>query len=437
MEHGLLSAAIGTADGRLILTGRLPAGNRAGWLRDHEVAGTILLPASMVMEWALRAADEVGCPTIEELVLQAPVLLDETDPRRIQVTVAAPAPDGRRELLVHSCSEDDAADTDDTWVCHAAGTVSTQAASPAGLAGQWPPPGAEPLDVSGCYERAAAAGLRYGPVFQCLRAAWSDGESLFADVALPGEAGDQNGDFGIHPALLDAALHPLLLGAGGEARPDGERLDAPSDEQIRLPFAWTGVSLHATGAATLRVRLSGDGNTDASGQRLRMTIADAVGTPVLSVGSVVMRPAGGQRLLAGSARGTRGLYALDWVVPADSAAGADGSARPGTDDWAVVGTPPPGADGVPVERRYADFDALAAAVDSGASVPPVVLTRAPLATDGDATTGGTPDVGLATVRRTLDLARNWTARPALDGARLVIVAPGAVARPGEDARPDA
>ncbi|MGO4759227.1 polyketide synthase, partial [Streptomyces sp. 2MCAF27] len=166
VEHGLLSAAIGTADGRLILTGRLPAGNRAGWLRDHEVAGTILLPASMVMEWALRAADEVGCPTIEELVLQAPVLLDETDPRRIQVTVAAPAPDGRRELLVHSCSEDDAADTDDTWVCHAAGTVSTQAASPAGLAGQWPPPGAEPLDVSGCYERAAAAGLRYGPVFQ-------------------------------------------------------------------------------------------------------------------------------------------------------------------------------------------------------------------------------------------------------------------------------
>ncbi|WP_234316982.1 polyketide synthase dehydratase domain-containing protein, partial [Streptomyces sp. NRRL S-15] len=69
-----------------------------------------------------------------------------------------------------------------------------------------------------------------------MRAAWRRGDDLFAEVALR-EGVDVQG-FGIHPALLDAALHGLGL-VGGQG-------DVP-----RLPFAWSGVSLHAVGASVL------------------------------------------------------------------------------------------------------------------------------------------------------------------------------------------
>ena len=428
VEHGLLSAAIGTADGGLILTGRLPAGNRAGWLRDHEISGVVLLPASVVTEWALRAADEVGCATVEELVLQAPVVLDEVDARRVQVTIGAPGADGRRELLVYTCAEDDDPDAADEWVCHAAGTISEQVTPGTGLTGQWPPSGARPLDVAGCYERAAAAGFRYGPAFQGLRAAWSDGRDVFADVTLPREAGDQTGEFGIHPALLDAVLHPLLLLGAGAEPVTGE----PADTEARLPFAWTGVSLHATGAANVRVRLSADGDADGTGQRLRMTVADAVGTPVLSVASVVMRPAATQQLRGGAARGTRGLFALDWLPRSEADPAAD-AVPSGVDDWAVVGDASPRPDELAVARRYPDLDALVAAVAEGAPVPSVVLTGMPLA----AVASDDADSALAATERVLELAEDWLARPTLADARLTVVARGAVPRAGHDARPDA
>ncbi len=473
VEHGLLSAAIGTADGGLILTGRLPAGDRAGWLRDHEVGGAVLLPATVVMEWVLRAAEEVGCATVDELVLQTPVVLDEVDARRVQVTVATPGPDGRREVQVYTCSEDDDPDAADEWVCHAAGSISDQVTTATGLAGQWPPPGAEPLDMTGCYERAAAAGFRYGPAFQGLRAAWTDGRNVFADVALPHEAGGPAGEFGIHPALLDATLHPLLLlregdgdsdrngngtgdsagngtgtrvgtGTGSatatgtgeaDASPSTTRADsASSRDQVRLPFAWTGVSLHATGATNVRVRLSADDGTDGTtGQRLRMTVADAVGTPVLGVDAVVMRPVGGGQSLTGTARGMRGLYALDWVPRSD--AGTDEAPAPDTDDWAVVGAELPPLEELALTRRYADLDALAAAVDAGTPAPSVVLTGmpAPVADTGD----NTADSALAAVRRTLELAEDWLARRGLADARLAVVSRGAVPRPGARPRPDA
>jgi hypothetical protein len=60
-------------------------------------------------------------------------------------------------------------------------------------------------------------------------------------VVLP-EAQSADG-YGLHPALLDAALHVLGLADDG----GGEGL-------VLLPFEWSEVSLVATGARELRVR---------------------------------------------------------------------------------------------------------------------------------------------------------------------------------------
>ena len=112
----------------------------------------------------------------------------------------------------------------------------------------WPPRGRGAGRTSdGLYEGLAAAGYGYGPAFRGLRAAWRRGEEVFAEVALPEEAAADGGSFGLHPALLDAALH--AAGAGRRCR----RIRAVGE--VRLPFAWTGVSLHAAGASALRVRL--------------------------------------------------------------------------------------------------------------------------------------------------------------------------------------
>src|ERR1019366_4371752 len=83
----------------------------------------------------------------------------------------------------------------------------------------WPRAGAVPVETGDMYEGMAAAGYGYGPVFRGLRAAWRRGPDIFAEVALPPEAAGSAGSFGVHPALLDAALHPAVL--AGDAGPAG------------------------------------------------------------------------------------------------------------------------------------------------------------------------------------------------------------------------
>ncbi|MEK8104536.1 polyketide synthase dehydratase domain-containing protein [Micromonospora sp. M12] len=89
--------------------------------------------------------------------------------------------------------------------------------------------------------------LRAGRAFHGLRAAWRHGGDTYAEVALPQPHHHDATRFGIHPALLDAALH-----AGGlTALAQGT--DAVRG---RVPFTWSGVRLYATGATALRVRLT-------------------------------------------------------------------------------------------------------------------------------------------------------------------------------------
>ncbi|TGA81939.1 polyketide synthase dehydratase domain-containing protein, partial [Streptomyces palmae] len=138
---------------------------------------------------------------------------------------------------------------------------------------QWPPAGATPLDLTTAYPALAATGYHYGPHFQGLTAAWRTDDALYAEVRLPAELHPDAGAFALHPALLDAALHPLVL-----TQTDG------SPTAPRIPFSLARVRLHATGATVLRVRLitAPDGTT-------ALTAADTTGAPVLTLGSLTLR----------------------------------------------------------------------------------------------------------------------------------------------------
>ena len=413
--HPLLGAEVGLADGGgYLLTSRLSL-QAHPWLADHAVSGTVLLPGTAFAELAVRAGGQAGCARIEELALEAPLVLPAQGAIQLQVVVSGPDEAGRRTVQVYSRPELRAADA--PWTRHASGTLA-----PAGQAGDldapggdpviWPPRGARPLPAEGLYERLAAAGYGYGPAFRGLRAAWQAGDKVFAEVRLPEEVASQACAFGLHPALLDSALHAvgvLIQDLAGHAM---------------LPFAWSGVSLHVAGASALRVRLR-----KTAGDAVSLTATDEAGSPVVSVDSLVLRPVAAGQLKAARDGTHDALFTAEWVpLPATS--------EPAAGRWAVIGTDSfelaAGLAAAGVQARaHEGLAALAEAIAAGEPVPDVVLACA----EG---LDGTDHRDAAVAARTLtnwmlSLVQRWLADDRLDTARLVVVTRGAVAaEPGED-----
>ncbi|MEN3586643.1 SDR family NAD(P)-dependent oxidoreductase, partial [Streptomyces sp. ZYX-F-203] len=298
--HPLLGAAVELASSAShLFTSRLSLRTHH-WLADHVIMGRALVPGAVLVELALRAGDELGCDTVEELTMAAPLVLPEQGGVQVQVSVGIADDDGRRTVTVYSRPED----TDLPWTEHATGLLATGVvpapSDPASDLGsgtvEWPPAGAEAIDLDGVYDRFAEVGFGYGPAFQGLRRAWRAAGAVYAEVALP--EGTEAGGFGLHPALLDAALHTALL--GGEER-------GGSGGSAALPFSWEGVSLQATGASAVRVRMK----RDESGA-MSIALADSSGTPVAQVESLVVREVSAQQL-AGSGVGRDSLFTLNWT----------------------------------------------------------------------------------------------------------------------------
>ncbi|MGO9102461.1 MAG: acyltransferase domain-containing protein, partial [Mycobacterium sp.] len=287
-EHPLLGAVVELpASGGVVLTGRLSP-TAQGWLADHAVSGTVVFPGAGFVELAIRAGDEVGCSAVDELTLQAPLLLP-TGPSggsvAVQVVVG-PAMDtgqdtGQRTLSIFSRPD---AHAGSGWVCHAEGALSPGSVEPTADLSAWPPAGAIPVDIGDGYERLAERGYGYGPAFRGLTSMWRRGDEVFAEVALPADAGLSVAGFGVHPVMLDAALHAVVL-----ASKDGEFAEG----SVLVPFSWQRVSLHAAGAAAVRARILRSGPASMS-----IELADGLGLPVLSVSSRVARPVSDQQLLA-------------------------------------------------------------------------------------------------------------------------------------------
>ncbi|MEV4054638.1 SDR family NAD(P)-dependent oxidoreductase [Amycolatopsis sp. NPDC049688] len=264
VDHPLLGAATTLADdGRLVLTGRLSR-QAHPWLADHDILGAALLPGTAFAELALHAGDHAGCGTVEELTLGAPLAVPATGGVQLQVVVGEPGADGRRGVTISARSDRPGT----RWTRHAQGVLAPGTPEPAVTPAEWPPAGAEPLDVDAHYAALADAGYHYGPAFRGLRAAWRGDGEVFAEVALP--ATDA---FAVHPALLDAALHALGLGGF-----------FPGDGRARLPFAFTDVALFAAGATALRVRLAAAGPNAVS-----VVATDPAGDPVASIGSLAFQ----------------------------------------------------------------------------------------------------------------------------------------------------
>ncbi|MFD3306916.1 SDR family NAD(P)-dependent oxidoreductase, partial [Streptomyces sp. NPDC058694] len=320
-EHPLLSAVVVAADETgAVLTSRLSTRSHP-WLADHAVHDTVLFPGTGFVELAVRAGDTVGLPTLEELTHEAPLVLPSDTAVTLQVIVRRDPGTDRAALEIYARPDNDP-DPTAPWTLHASGTLTATstatatatATAPTDDLTQWPPPGAHAVPIEDLYPHLARQGLRYGPAFQGVRAIWYRDDEVFAEVELPTPSAEQATSFGLHPALFDAALHALAGANRGQDdsqdhsqhhgqdddrddlddRLDGDDREDRNDDRdhgpqtptAHLPFAWQGVTLHASGATALRVHLRPTGPTTTA-----VNLADPHGTPVASVTSLATRPA--------------------------------------------------------------------------------------------------------------------------------------------------
>ncbi|HEV7615664.1 MAG TPA: SDR family NAD(P)-dependent oxidoreductase, partial [Solirubrobacterales bacterium] len=402
-DHPLLGAAVTLAGGELLFTGRVSTDTQP-WLRDHVAFDSVLLPGTAFVDLALTAGRECGLDRVEELTLEAPLVLEEGAAVQIQVLVGVAETEGRRTVEIHSRRERDSA----PWTRHANGALAAaREAAPIEPEPVWPPPGAEPVEVGDFYAALGEIGLGYGPSFRGVRAAWRRGEELFAEVALDEEASGQAGSFAIHPALLDSAFHTAL--ALSQRSPDGESVTVP------LPFAWSDVRLFEPGAPTLRAHLL----SDASGSSLRAF--DLAGNPVIEVGRVAVRAAERRQLEAAAGdSGDRDLFRVGWVPLT-----ARDAAEDAVDAVAIGGI----ADRVPELPGFADLDRFLAADGEGDARASVALVGLPLESEeAEEEDGGERATG-----QLLAFLRRWLEEPALFSVRLALVSAGAVDTGGGEA----
>ncbi|MFV8754834.1 SDR family NAD(P)-dependent oxidoreductase [Nannocystaceae bacterium ST9] len=412
VEHPMLGAAIRLADSDgMIFTSRLTLSEHA-WLAGHVVFDTALLPGTAFLELALVAALRVGLDRVEELTIERPLALPSKGAVLLQLSVGTPDELGTRPISLWAKPDGEG---DSPWARHASGRIGEGPRVADFDLKTWPPPGAKKIDLGpeqrDAYARLAEAGLRYGPEFRGLTKAWRHGNELLAEVKLPESLAKTAERFGLHPALLDAALHPLVL-----------EFLAREQGMLRLPVSWIGTELYATSTTALRVRFTPSGSEGSYG----LVVADMSGEPVAMVEQLVTRPAALEQVReALVAHRFDGMYAVDWAIPLDTGA-VDSSG-----EWALLGDDAGLGIADTLSRAsveihgYADLDGLRR---GGRATPEAILVAAIDARRlGDA-----PATPLATTAHAVALLRAWLDDEALVESRLIYVTRRAIATRSEE-----
>ncbi|MGW5449685.1 SDR family NAD(P)-dependent oxidoreductase, partial [Streptomyces asiaticus] len=245
-DHPLLGAVVNMPNSAgFIATSRWSLRSHP-WLEDHLVSDAVLVPNAALVELSIRLGDLAAAPNLDELTVDTPVVLPRRGSRSIQAVVGEPDQARRRSVEIYSRAAD--ATVDAQWTRHAHGTLIPAAT------GVTPPTA--------------------GPA---------------TEISLDGPALRDADRYGVHPALLDAAVRTVL--------PDGT-----------LPSVWSGVSLLASGAAALQAR---PGTTSTEGTGLQLT--DSAGHPVMTVEAVLGTPFSPEQAGITGVLPHDALFRVDWT----------------------------------------------------------------------------------------------------------------------------
>jgi acyl transferase domain-containing protein len=373
---GLLAPLSLAGDGGAVLTGRISVRSHP-WLADHVMLDSVIVPGTMLLEWALRAGEETGCTALIEFTEHVPLVLPEGDSAEIQVRVGPSADAAGHPVTVYS-----RADTSGPWTCNATGVLAAPAADPVceAMPASWPPEGASPVDLDPLRELLHLSGYDLGPAFRTTRAMWRRGAETFAEVALADDTEREVSGFGGLSALL-----PEILALG------------PATAAPGPPSAWRGVWMRAASPTRLRVRL-----VPAADGGVSVTAVDDAGTPMIVTDAVMTSPVSARQLPAASPARQNALFQVDWTELTEVGHGESAAT------WTAPGLP---------------------ALDNIPTPPPEVVVLHL----------GTPDVDRASAvaahesaREVLAFLQTWLQDSRFAGSRLVLVTRGAVAAGAHD-----
>jgi malonyl CoA-acyl carrier protein transacylase/acyl carrier protein len=411
VDHPVLAGVLDLADGEgFVFTGSVSL-EAQPWLADHAIEGIVVVPGMALVELVLAAGRQAGCPVVDELLFEAPIVLEGREDIQVHVRVGASDPRGRRPVIVSSRPGGGR-----EWLRNARGSVSPASSTEASVdPAVWLPVDAEAIPVGDRYAALASRGYTFGPAFRSVRSGWASGADWFAEVDLPADVASDASRYTIHPALLDSAGHLWLDHVSGR--------EGGASGEVPILFGVEGVTIELAGTRSLRAQLS-----PVAQDALALRLVTQEGAPVGSVRRLTVRSVPVDQLRAAGSAG-RPLYQVAWDRPADSA----GSGVPGLPRrWAVLG----GSSGDEVTERlgvslarYCDLASFSRAVASGEVTPEVVVAWPDTSPAGPSAAGPPPDRGgaaRATARRTLDLVQAFLGEERLAGARLVVVTEGAV-----------
>jgi amino acid adenylation domain-containing protein len=440
-NHPLLDGAVELADeGGEVLVGHLSLASHP-WLSEHLVMDRVLVPGTTWVDLALHAGRSVGSESLEELVMEAPLVLLPDTEVQLQVRLSDADPRERRTISIFSRPTPSRENgRPGAWTRHAKGLLArAQAASGDDVTGEpaarhqrdpWPQEDWQEIDLDRLYRQIAELGVDYGPAFMAVRRAWRHGDKVYSELEIPEDQQPNAQRFDLHPVLLDAALHASFA------------LREELKEMV-IPFAWSWVAIRRTGQGRLRVHARVAPTADHS-----VLITDPAGEVVAEFVTLARRRILREHVDSAQAASAEPLLSVHWTALSDQPPAAPAAAPPvllaeADSDLTRLAT---GATGQ-LEHSYPSLDALRAALDADGAPPSVVLfdcasSGAPAAAqDADTPRADSPaaiDMPAAVralTSQALSLVQEWLADTRFAASTLVLVTERAVAADADDEVP--
>ncbi len=256
-QHQLLGGSTQIAGTDTHLFSTVVSADEPIWVNEHKVMDAVLMPGTAFIEMMRMAGNKVDDQVwdVSEVIILAPMILQEGHDVRVQITVGGDI-GGTRQVQIYSMPDSD--EDISEWQLHAESKLIPTAGSFSETT-ILPPAGAEVMDVSSLYSDLEDLGYGYGQTFQGIVEGYHVGSDVWAKVTLPENAESSAIRYGLHPALLDAAMHSLLL---------TQRLRDEDSDDVFVPFEAERLTVNQEGLAQLWVRVAsfemGDGEFWAS-----------------------------------------------------------------------------------------------------------------------------------------------------------------------------
>ncbi len=189
-----------------------------GYVADHQVQGSVVLPGTGYLDMVLGAAKSAlgkeSCRLLDVSFEQALILDGDEAGRQVQ-TVLTPDADGHTSFAIHSRSV--GASPDAPWTLHVRGKLAPgepRGSAPAAKVSEQAQ--AMRVEIKGGehYAEMQKLGLAFGPLFkgvEWLRLPAEDSQEAIVRLGLPTPVRADAGRHVLHPVLSDAALQALVL----------------------------------------------------------------------------------------------------------------------------------------------------------------------------------------------------------------------------------